>query len=92
VLAGVPTLKNMSELDQRRVVKAFGAVLGSTRTSAGITQEKFAELANIDRTYLSMLERGLRQPTPGKVISIADAVHTYRAGNAGSLGRSAAGG
>jgi transcriptional regulator with XRE-family HTH domain len=65
----------MSELDQRRVAKAFGAELRSTGTGAGITQEKLAELANIDRTYPSMLERGLRQPTLGRVIAIADALH-----------------
>jgi transcriptional regulator with XRE-family HTH domain len=65
----------MTELDQRRVAKAFGAVLKSTRTNAGISQEKLAELANIDRTYPSMLERGIRQPTLGRVIAIANALH-----------------
>jgi transcriptional regulator with XRE-family HTH domain len=65
----------MTELDQRRVARAFGAVLKSTRTNAGISQEKLAELANIDRTYPSMLERGLRQPTLGRVIAIANALH-----------------
>jgi transcriptional regulator with XRE-family HTH domain len=60
----------MTELDQRRVAKAFGAVLKSTRTNAGISQEKLAELANIDRTYPSMLERGIRQPTLGRVIEV----------------------
>jgi transcriptional regulator with XRE-family HTH domain len=65
----------MTELDQRRVAKAFGAVLESTRTNAGISQEKLAELANIDRTYPSMLERGIRQPTLGRVIAIANALH-----------------
>jgi len=28
-----------------------------------------------DRTYPSLLERGLRQPTIGKVIGIAEALH-----------------
>ena len=65
----------MTEPDQRRVAKPFGAVLRSTRTNVGISLEKLAELANIDRTYRSMLERGLRQPTLGRVIAIANALH-----------------
>jgi transcriptional regulator with XRE-family HTH domain len=65
----------MTELDQRRVAKAFGAALKSTRTNTGISQEKLAELVNIDRTCPSMLERGIRQPTLGRVIAIANALH-----------------
>jgi transcriptional regulator with XRE-family HTH domain len=42
---------------------------------AGITQEVLAERADCDRTYPSLLERGLRQPTIGKVINIAAALH-----------------
>jgi transcriptional regulator with XRE-family HTH domain len=43
--------------------------------STCISREKLAELANIDRTYPSMLERGIRQPTLGRVIAIANALH-----------------
>ena len=65
----------MTELDQRRVAKAFGTVLKSTRTNAGMSQEKLAELANIDRTYPSMLEHGRRQSTLGRVSAIANPLH-----------------
>jgi transcriptional regulator with XRE-family HTH domain len=65
----------MNGLDPRQVAKAFGAVLRTARVSAGIPQEVLAERADCDRTYPSLLERGLRQPTIGKVIDMAGALH-----------------
>jgi transcriptional regulator with XRE-family HTH domain len=64
----------MSAFKQLRVAKAFGVVLRAARTDAGISKEHLAELADIDHTYPSLMERGLRQPTIGRVISIADAL------------------
>jgi transcriptional regulator with XRE-family HTH domain len=64
----------MSPFAQRQVAKAFGVVLRNLRRDAGISQEELAEVADIDRTYPSLLERGLRQPTIGKVIAIAGAL------------------
>ncbi len=46
----------------------------AARTDAGISQEVLAERADIDRTYPSLMERGLRQPTLGMVVTIADAL------------------
>jgi transcriptional regulator with XRE-family HTH domain len=65
----------MSALYPHQVAKAFGAVLRAARVAAGISQEVLAERADCDRTYPSLLERGLRQPTIGKVIEIAGALH-----------------
>jgi transcriptional regulator with XRE-family HTH domain len=64
----------MSASQQRQVAKAFGAVLKAARRHVGISQEYLAELADIDRTYPSLMERGLRQPTIGRVIAIAYAL------------------
>ena len=64
----------MSALDTRQVAKEFGAILRAARLAAGISQEVLAERADCDRTYPSLLERGLRQPTIGKVIEIAEAL------------------
>ncbi len=64
----------MSAFEQRRVAQVFGAVLRTARKHAGISQEHLAELADIDRTYPSLIERGLRQPTIGRAIAIADAL------------------
>lgn len=42
---------------------AFGRVLMEFRKERGLSQEHLAELADLDRTTPSLLERGLRQPT-----------------------------
>ena len=43
--------------------KLVGANLRRLRQSAGLTQEDLAHRAPIDRTYLSDIERGIRNPT-----------------------------
>ena len=47
----------------KAIALAFGEVLRDCRTRSGITQENLAFKADLDRTYISLLERGLRQPT-----------------------------
>jgi transcriptional regulator with XRE-family HTH domain len=51
--------------------ESFSNVLRSLRTENKISQEKLAELCELDRTYISLLERGLRQPTLSTVFRIA---------------------
>jgi transcriptional regulator with XRE-family HTH domain len=46
--------------DLKRIV---GQILARLRREAGITQEKLAEIAEIERGYVSLIERGLRMPT-----------------------------
>lgn len=41
----------------------FGKVLRRARLAVGLSQEELAERAELDRTYPSLLERGLRQPS-----------------------------
>lgn len=41
----------------------FGRILRRARLAAGLSQEELAERAELDRTYPSLLERGLRQPS-----------------------------
>ena len=64
----------MSTLDPRQVARAFGATLKAARAEAGISQEVLAERADCDRTYPSLLERGLRQPTISVLIDLAVAL------------------
>jgi transcriptional regulator with XRE-family HTH domain len=45
------------------LIKIFGQVLRELREKENISQEKLAEYCELDRTYISLLERGLRQPT-----------------------------
>lgn len=42
---------------------AFGARVRELRTERGWSQEDFAHRANLDRTYVSGIERGTRNPT-----------------------------
>jgi len=51
--------------------KAFGKVLKDCREKAGISQEALALRADLDRTYISLLERGLRQPTLSTLFTLA---------------------
>jgi DNA-binding XRE family transcriptional regulator len=68
------TAGNIDKFERRRVARAFGGVLKQARHRQGLTQEALSEGANIDRTYPSLLERGLRTPTLPVVIEVAQAL------------------
>jgi len=58
----------------RKVVNinaAFANVLREFRKEAGLSQERLALDAELDRTYISLLERGLRQPSIKTLFAIA---------------------
>lgn len=43
--------------------EAFGQVLKQARKKNGISQEKLALNSDLDRTFISLIERGKRQPS-----------------------------
>jgi transcriptional regulator with XRE-family HTH domain len=45
------------------IAKPFGRAVRARRTAAGISQEKLAERSGLHPTYISMVERGVRNPT-----------------------------
>lgn len=51
--------------------KAFGLALREVRRSKEISQERLALEAGFDRTYISLIERGISSPTIRKVHRIA---------------------
>ena len=53
---------------------AFGLVVRSLRKKRNLSQEKLADLCGLDRTYISLLERGLRQPSIATIFSLATAL------------------
>lgn len=53
---------------------AFGKVLRTVRKESGLTQEQLAHAAEIDRTFVSMIERGTRQPTVRVLFRLASAM------------------
>ena len=56
------------------MARVFGRVLREARDAAGLTQEALAAAAEIDRTYPSLLERGLREPTLEVFLRLATAL------------------
>lgn len=52
----------------------FGGVLQRQRAKVGITQEELAYRADVDRTFVSRLERGIRQPTITTLIGLGEAL------------------
>jgi transcriptional regulator with XRE-family HTH domain len=52
----------------------FPEVLKRIRAGKNLSQEKLGELSGLDRTYISLLERGLRQPTLQTLFKISNAM------------------
>ena len=52
----------------------FGKKVRELREIKGWSQEGFAEASNLHRTYISGIERGVRNPTLTVVWQIADAL------------------
>lgn len=63
----------MAAKSQQRnpVAIAFGDVLRAARTQAGLSQEALGLACEIDRTYVSLLERGERQPTLSTIFALS---------------------
>ncbi|MDE3109815.1 MAG: helix-turn-helix transcriptional regulator [Acidobacteriota bacterium] len=54
--------------------KRFGANVRKIRQKRGWSQEKLAEVSGLHRTYVSGIERGIRNPTLTIISQIADAL------------------
>jgi len=60
----------MKEKDKKNIV-VFARVLKKIRTDKLITQEALALKSGLDRTYISLLERGERQPTLSTILKLS---------------------
>ena len=47
---------------RNNILIQFGRNVARLRSEAGLSQDKLAEKADLDRTYLSGIERGVRNP------------------------------
>ncbi|WP_176357768.1 helix-turn-helix domain-containing protein [Mycobacterium persicum] len=52
----------------------FGLAVREARLRCGVSQERLSELANLDRTYVSGVERGVRNPTLDSMSRLAAAL------------------
>jgi len=60
-------MKNSNNITVR-----FGQRVRQLRTELGLSQEAFADECGLDRTYISGIERGVRNPTLEVIAVIAD--------------------
>jgi len=58
--------------NKARVLKALGFLVRQHRENLGISQEELAMRSNLDRTYISGIERGIRNPSLTALVSLAD--------------------
>lgn len=62
----------MPLVDHRR---AFGDRVRELRKERGLSQERLAHIADLDRTYVSGVERGLRNISLDNIHKLADAMN-----------------
>ena len=55
---------------------AFGHVLRTLRKEAGLSQEQLSFKAEIERNFVSLIERGVNQPTIRVIFKLANALGT----------------
>lgn len=55
-------------------IKEFGLVVKQLRKALGLSQEALADEANLDRTFISQLETGTKQPSLTTIFRLAVAL------------------
>ncbi|MBF8164730.1 helix-turn-helix transcriptional regulator (plasmid) [Stutzerimonas stutzeri] len=55
--------------------KAFGRVLADLRRGVNLSQEKLGFEAEMDRSFISLLERGKRSPTLDTLVRLCQVLH-----------------
>lgn len=56
----------------KNITVRFGQRVKALRLQLGLSQEAFADKCGLDRTYISGIERGVRNPTLEVIAVIAD--------------------
>lgn len=70
----------------------FGQVVRARREAAGLSQEALSKAAKLDRTFISMLERGERSPSLRTVLQLARGLKTTMSSLVTATERKMAGG
>ncbi len=60
---------------EEQLLKSFGKHVKAIRVSQKITQEELALKADLDRTYISGIERGLRNVSLINILKLANALN-----------------
>lgn len=61
-------------MEEYSVLKAFGKKVLKRRADLDLSQEKLAEVAGLDRTYISSVERGQRNISLMNIVKLANAL------------------
>jgi len=56
-------LQCMNDKNFKRIIEGLGEEIKVLRLNAGLSQEALALAAEVDRTYVSQLERGVANPS-----------------------------
>ena len=59
---------------REQITKRFGQAVRRRRVAAGMSQESLASAARVHATYISLLERGLREPKLTSIQKVARAL------------------
>jgi transcriptional regulator with XRE-family HTH domain len=74
-LASRKTVRNRAPVHPTDGPKwAFGKVLREIREQKGFSQEQLAETAGLDRSFISLVERGIQSPNIVVLLRIAHAL------------------
>jgi transcriptional regulator with XRE-family HTH domain len=57
--------------NKEAILTALGQLIRENRRNAGISQEELAARSGLDRTYVSGVERGVRNPSLTALLKIA---------------------
>jgi transcriptional regulator with XRE-family HTH domain len=60
------------DINKPVVLKALGSLARKHREKLGISQEELAMRSNLDRTYISGIERGVRNPSVTALVSLSN--------------------
>lgn len=61
-------------MEKEAILVKFGQTVQRLRVERGLSQEKFAELAHVHRTYIGMIERAEKNITLLNIQKIANAL------------------
>jgi transcriptional regulator with XRE-family HTH domain len=64
------------EKSKTETLNALGLLIRQHRTALGISQEELGLRCNLDRTYISGLERGVRNPSLTALVTLAHGLNT----------------
>lgn len=69
-------MSTSEKIIDEKLQKAFGRAVKLYRTTSGLSQEALGYSSSTDRTYVSGIERGVRNPTIRTIWRLAEALDT----------------